>query len=634
MDYPTDLPLSAVAVQIFEEGMSPQYDITWSFTYELSNYTSGDEIGYCMFLQDASFPLSGGGVGPDLGFSGNTLLSAALSSQPLNKPVLGIGFDSLGVFASELVYNNGPTRSGRSYEPNSITIRDKNLDIITTQAISAFELISSGKKTVRARLGNYGRKVVVDYKSESDTFYTHLLTQELTGIDVYSNSRYRPGVSFVKPLTGSNTNGTIITTGFHVEGNQNETVEDNFAFTPLTAFAIDNVTSGPVPQEPPISEDRPRLPFLGMEPNLGCSDNTCDLTTLGTDYPGVFVNSILYGMSAYIGDIDLKWSTPLYPYRFVYTYDDIIRLDTGFVGNETWNYGGALRSRFTSELQDSLKYANYPTIDLAPDGYPYVVSTLTTGTSSIYKDTDTSRLEATIYAPLSTSDWEVFVGCPFYTLSCGITDQYLCDVSRRFEQLRRVILSPIDPFPECSIPVTPSITPSSFTTPTPTPSSSVTPTITPSASVTPTPSITPSITPSSFTTPTPTPTITPTGSVTPSVTPSITPSVTPSITLSITPSVTTSITPSITPTLTPDPSPPFAPSATPSATVTVTPSITPSVTPSVTTSITPSITPTSTVTPTVTPSSTPPAPSPSATPSVTPSSTPAPSPPVTVTPTP
>ena len=142
MDYPTDLPLSAVAVQIFEEGMSPQYDITWSFTYELSNYTSGDEIGYCMFLQDASFPLSGGGVGPDLGFSGNTLLSAALSSQPLNKPILGIGFDSLGVFASELIYTDGVTRTGRSYEPNSITIRDKNLDIITTQAISAFELIS------------------------------------------------------------------------------------------------------------------------------------------------------------------------------------------------------------------------------------------------------------------------------------------------------------------------------------------------------------------------------------------------------------------------------------------------------------------------------------------------------------
>ena len=629
MDYPTDLPLSAVAVQIFEEGMSPQYDITWSFTYELSNYTSGDEIGYCMFLQDASFPLSGGGVGPDLGFSGNTLLSAALSSQPLNKPILGVGFDSLGVFASDLVYANGPTRPGKGYEPNSITIRDKNLDIITTQAISAFDLISSGKKTVRARLGNYGRKVVVDYKAESDTFYKHLLTQELSGIDVYSNTRYRPGVSFVKPLISSNTNGTIVTTGFHVEGNQTETEEDTFTFTPLTAFAIENATSGPVPQKPPISEDRPKLPFLGMEPNLGCPDNTCDLPTLGTSYTGVFETSILYGMSAFIGDIDLKWSTPLYPYRFVYTYDDIIRLDTGFVGNETWNYGGALRSRFTSELQDSLNYANYPPIDLAPDGYPYVVSTLTTGTSSIYKDTDTSRLKTTVYSPLSTTDWEVFVGCPFYTLSCGITDQYLCEVSRRFEQLRRVILSPINPFPECSITSTPSPSVQPSITPSITPTPSVTPSITPSITTTPSITVTPSVTYTPGSSVTPTPSIT--SSVQPTVTPSITPSVNPSITPSITytpgasptHSATLSITPSVTYTTGASPTPSFTPSITPSVQPSVTPAITSSVQSTVTPSITPSVQPT--VTPSITPSVQPsvtPLPSPPISPSVQPSVTP------------
>ena len=374
MDYPTDLPLSAVAVQVFEEGMSPQYDITWSFTYELSAHTVGDQFGYCMFLQDASFPLSGGGVGPDLGFTGNTLLSASLSSQPLNKPILGIGFDSLGVFASELTYPDGPTRAGVSYEPNSITLRDKDFNIITTQAISAFDLVSSGKKTIRARLGNYGRRIAVDYKNETDTFYTQILTQELTGIDVYPGSRYRPGVSFVKPLSNLNTNGIIVTTGFHVEGNSAETDESEFTFTPLTAFAVNNTTTGPVPQKTPSSEDRPTLPFLGMEPNIGCPDNTCDLTTLGSTYPGIFVNSILYGMSAYIGDIDLKWSTPVSPYRFVYTYDDIIRLDTGFVGNETWNYGGALRNSFTTGLANSLKYASYPPINLAPDGYPYVSS--------------------------------------------------------------------------------------------------------------------------------------------------------------------------------------------------------------------------------------------------------------------
>ena len=639
--YPTNLPLSATSVHMFEEGLSPQYDITWSFTYELSSHTADDEFGYCMFLQDANFPLSGGGVGPDLGFTGNTLLSASLSSQPLNKPILGIGFDSLGIFASELVYSDGPTREGTSYTPNSITIRDENFNIITTQAISAFNLVSSGKKTIRARLGNYGRKVVVDFKNEADTFYTHILTQELTGINVSANTRYRPGVSFVKPLTSSNVNGVIVSTGFHVEGNRHETDESEFTFTPLTAFAVNNVTTGPTPQEPPISEDKPKLPFLGMEPNLGCPDNICDLTTFGSDYPGTFETSVLYGMSAYIGDIDLKWGTPASPYRFVYTYDDIIRLDTGFVGNEVWDYGGVLRSSFTTGLKNSLENASYPPIDLAPDGYPYVSST-TTATSSIYKDTDTSRLKVTVYAPLSSTDWEVFVGCPFYTLSCGITDQYLCDVSRRFEQLRRVILNPINPFPECSPAVSPSVTPSASITPTPT--TSITPSVTPTQVITFTPSVTPSVTPSITPTPSvpvsntppvsppysPTPSSTP--SSTPSNTPSLTPSTTPSVTITPTPSVpvsntppaTPSSTPHVTPSNTPSNTPPVTPSNTPSNTPPTTPSVTPSVTPSitpsssVTPSITPSVTPTSSVTPPVTPSNTPP---------VTPSITPAPSPP-------
>jgi len=647
--YPTNLPLSATSVHMFEEGLSPQYDITWSFTYELSSHTADDEFGYCMFLQDANFPLSGGGVGPDLGFTGNTLLSASLSSQPLNKPILGIGFDSLGIFASELVYSDGPTCEGTSYTPNSITIRDENFNIITTQAISAFNLVSSGKKTIRARLGNYGRKVVVDFKNEADTFYTHILTQELTGINVSANTRYRPGVSFVKPLTSSNVNGVIVSTGFHVEGNRHETDESEFTFTPLTAFAVNNVTTGPTPQEPPISQDKPKLPFLGMEPNLGCPDNICDLTTFGSDYPGTFETSVLYGMSAYIGDIDLKWGTPASPYRFVYTHDDIIRLDTGFVGNEVWDYGGVLRSSFTTGLKNSLENASYPPIDLAPDGYPYVSST-TTATSSIYKDTDTSRLKVTVYAPLSSTDWEVFVGCPFYTLSCGITDQYLCDVSRRFEQLRRVILNPINPFPECSPAVSPSVTPSASITPTPT--TSITPSVTPTQVITFTPSVTPSVTPTQVITFTP--------SVTPSVTPSITPSVTPSVTPSITPTPSVPVsntppvsppyspTPSSTPSSTPSNTPSLTPSTTPSVTITPTPSVpvsntppvsppysptpssTPSSTPSNTPSLTPSTTPsvTITLTPSVPVSNTPPA-TPSSTPHVTPSNTPSNTPPVT-----
>lgn len=436
MDYPTDLPLSAAAVQVFEEGMSNEYDITWSFTYELSNHTAGDEIGYCLFLQDAAHTLSGGGVGPDLGYSGSQTVGA------MNNPILGIGFDSLGVFASELTYSDSSTRTGVSYVPNSITIRDADLNVILTQALTAFDIVSEGKRTIRARLGNYGRTIYVDYKEEPETFYTNLITQNVD-LGMAPGSRYRPGVSFVKPLIASYTNGSIVTTGFHVEGNQNDTTEEDLEFTPISAFSVDNVTTKPIPQEPPTSEATPTLPFLGMEPYIGCVDGTCDLSATGASVNnGFFPNTILYGMSAFIGDVSIQWHAPTYPYRFIFKYDDVARIDTGFVGKEEFNYGGNSRSTFTSGLLSSLNHGSYPSLTLAPDGYPYVSSSLSASLSTFYKDTDTSRLTVDVYAPLSsTTDWEVFVGCPYYTLSCGTEDSWLCGLTQQHETLRKIVFT-------------------------------------------------------------------------------------------------------------------------------------------------------------------------------------------------
>jgi len=440
MDYPTDLPLSAAAVQVFEEGMSPQYDITWSFTYELSAHTAGDEIGYCLFLQDAVHPLSGGGVGPDLGYSGGGT-SVNPTAQAMNAPVLGIGFDSLGVFASELTYLDSTSRSGVSYVPNSITIRDADLNVITTQALTAFDIVSSGKRTIRARLGNYGRTLCVDYKEEPETFYTNLITQNVE-LDIATETRYRPGVSFVKPLTSSYTNGAIVTTGFHVEGNQDDPSEEDFSFTPISAFSVDNVTTKPIPQEVPTAEAVPTLPFLGMEPFIGCPTGTCDLSATGaTINSGFFPNSVYYSMSAFIGDVSVQWATPSNPYRFVFKYDDIARIDTGFVGSSIYNYGGSSRSTFTTGILSSLSHGNYPSASLAPDGFPYVTSSLSASLSTFYKDTDTSRLTVDVYAPLSSTDWEVFVGCPYYTLSCGTEDSWLCGLTQQHETLRKIVFT-------------------------------------------------------------------------------------------------------------------------------------------------------------------------------------------------
>jgi hypothetical protein len=438
MVYPT-LPLSAASVAVFEEGMSPQYDITWSFTYELSGWTAGDEIGFCMFLQDGAHILSGGGVGPDLGFSGGGPYVNA-TARSMNMPVIGIGFDSLGVFAASLEYTDASTRSGVAYVPNSITVRDSNFDVVATQAITQFDLISDGKRTVRARLGDYGRKIFVDYKDEGDTFFTHLLTQEVS-LDFSPGSRYRPGVSFVKPLTGT-TNGVIVTTGFHVDGNQADAEEEVFEFTPLIPFDFNNRSDLPTVQGVPTAEDKPRLPFLGMEPHVGCPDGNCDLSATGaTINESFYPNTFLYGMSAFIGDVELQWATPANPYRFIFNYDDGTKLDTGFVGSPIYDYGGFSRSVFIAGILSSFNHGEYPTTELAVDGYPVVNSLLSAGLSSFYKDTDTSRLEVNVFAPLSTTDWEVLVGCPYYTLSCGTEDSFLCGLTQQHETLRRIVFT-------------------------------------------------------------------------------------------------------------------------------------------------------------------------------------------------
>jgi len=440
MVYPT-LPLSAASVAVFEEGMSPQYDITWSFTYELSGWTAGDEFGYCMFLQDGAHTLSGGGIGPDLGFSGGGP-TVDPTAQAINKPILGIGFDSLGVFAAPIVYtdsSDSSTRSGVDYVPNSITIRDSNFDVVVTQALTAFDLISNGTRTIRTRLGDYGRRVFVDYKNEGDTFFTRLLTQEVS-LDIFPSSRYRPGVTLVKPLTGTHTNGVIVTTGFHVEGNQSDAVEEDLEFTPLIPFVSNNSSNQPKPQDVPVKEATSRLPFLGMEPHIGCADGNCNLSATGaTINKSFYPNTFNYGISAFIGDVELQWATPSSPYRFIFNYDNGTKIDTGFVGNSIYNYGGGSRSTFIAGILSSFNHGEYPVTDLAVDGYPIVNSALAAGLSSFYKDTDTSRLEVNVFAPLSTTDWEVLVGCPYYTLSCGTEDSFLCGLTQQHETLRKIV---------------------------------------------------------------------------------------------------------------------------------------------------------------------------------------------------
>ena len=441
MVYPTSLPADAASVAVFDSGLSPEFDITWSFTYELSNQTAGDEIGFCLFLQDALSALVGGGVGPDVGYTGTDDLG--LNAEPLQGKVVGVGFDTLGAFGLPIDdYGSGDTRDGLSaVSLNGVHVRDAAGSIVSTVSVSAFDLIEAGKKTVRARLGNYGRTLTVDYKLQGQEFFTHILTQDVT-LTFDSSTRYRPGVSFVKPITAASVTGEIVVDGFHVEGNQNSINDEELAFTPIVPFTNNTDVLGPVPQGVPEQEDKPVLPFLGMEPHVGCPDGSCDIAVSTAD--GFYPSTFLYQMSAFIGDVETSWSTTGDPYRFVITLDGETKLDTGFVGNAAFDYEGASRSTFITGILSSANHGSYPTTSLAPDGYPYVSSTLTTATSSFYKDSDTSRALVEVFEPLSSSNWGITVGCPYYTLSCGVEDEYLCSLTQQHETLRKIVFTNLD----------------------------------------------------------------------------------------------------------------------------------------------------------------------------------------------
>ena len=294
------------------------YDITWSFNYELENQTDADSFGLCLFLQDASVDLEYGGRGINLGYSGTPYGGETLTeSVGLQGGVIGIGMDTNGLFGTESILVDGTVRTGTAISdkiPNSISLRSDQasqyayLDI--TKAITAFNINSSGTKTLRARLGNYGRTIYVDYRESSDYDYINIF-EENVSLTFTESTRYRPGVSFVKNLTGSSASYNVIIDNFHVEGKTQTPSSTSNTFTPLSTsiFTVDDTPLGDLPQPVPEKEEAGILPFLGMEPNIGIPDTFCGLSgTRATSDGGYLPATILYSISATIGTVDIAWN--------------------------------------------------------------------------------------------------------------------------------------------------------------------------------------------------------------------------------------------------------------------------------------------------------------------------------------
>lgn len=268
--------LSPISVNVSDGVFSPFYDITWSLKYEVINWSNTDDYGLCFFLQDSSSSLEYGGWRTDLGYSGDPGSPSDIKAKGMTGGMLGVGLDTHGAFATETTWPGGALRSGLSaVELNSISVRGSELSsyefLDTHYKINEFELLSDGIKILRARLGNYGRTIFLDYRPSGDTDFINILTKDVD-LDVVTGDRLTPGVSFAKPLTSADTEMIIKVHAFHVEGKESDpdvsqqVVEslDPLDILPYTGDVIDDIEPIESPVQSPVTN-----PIMCMPPSLG-----------------------------------------------------------------------------------------------------------------------------------------------------------------------------------------------------------------------------------------------------------------------------------------------------------------------------------------------------------------------------
>jgi len=332
MEYPA-LDPNAKLFKIYEKALSPYYDIVWSFDYYATSIPANSQLGICLFLQDSqglalgqnySILASPNGTSylaypnesyflayiPDLTLGRASYILASPDgtsylaypnesyylgylldsntidfgySGPINgvdKGMIGVGLDSTGSFALaissvESLVRDGEIDSRRKL--NSLSVRGQapayswneysiNLPLSTFN----FNVLETRKKTIRARLGNVGQTLYVDFRYSPLEDFVNILTQDVTFSKTLS-SRFRPGVTFVKPVSGIAPSPVIRFSNFTVEGREGFTyVSPPSSVVPLVPPTVDDtclVTDCEyLPPAPTVPELYTPPPTVTLEP--------------------------------------------------------------------------------------------------------------------------------------------------------------------------------------------------------------------------------------------------------------------------------------------------------------------------------------------------------------------------------
>jgi len=103
--------------------------------------------------------------------------------------------------------------------------------------------------------------------------------------------------------------------------------------------------------------------------------------------------------------------------RFILYYDNVILLDTGYIGSFVYNYNQMYRENFTEHLAgkiDPITNLEYPNINVtnsAPDGYPFV-NPINEGLFSFIKTSTTEVIKIEVYSCAPLNIWTFRLNCP------------------------------------------------------------------------------------------------------------------------------------------------------------------------------------------------------------------------------
>lgn len=231
------------------------YDIVWSFKFLLSSVsaTPADQGGFVTYLVPSTATAlptyTVGGSGLFLGYD-------ATPPGGIIDAAIGIGFDTMGLFAVSGIDSRTYGVNISAAKRNSVTIRGgySAFEMLYNESLSAlntnFTLLTTTEnyQWLRFRLGNIGQTLYLDYRHRDNDSYSQLLELPVN-LPINDNTFYSVGISYAYPLsstTYSEQSNTILRIkNFQVEGSIS--APDTFVYSTtsmsITALEFETNTS-------------------------------------------------------------------------------------------------------------------------------------------------------------------------------------------------------------------------------------------------------------------------------------------------------------------------------------------------------------------------------------------------------